>query len=170
MKKRTAGILVTTIALLLAGYVAWCSRSFYIGPRGLESPGIPQEVLAAVPPLAEAVGMMKPEKFRLKSFIRYLCRPYESRSCGKLVAIRSEQDVILVYRTGFHVPAFSFSRSLYFIRKSGRWMHVTEDDYNNHRNRWHTDPWKRSTPPRQPTELMDKALSDTLHLPPAMAS
>lgn len=132
MRRRTAwicSIFAISTTLVLVGYVAWCGRTFYLPPR-MDTTGLPPEVAAAIPALAEKEGMLEAEKFRMDRFLYHLSHPYAERSKTTLSIRRGAEDVIVVsWSRGSPVPSsrgFSVSglSSHYFTRRSGKWQHV----------------------------------------------
>lgn len=158
MRRRTAGLLVTGAVLLVAGYAAWCGRSFYLKPRIDRALWIPEEVMAAIPQAAEKAGMMRLEEFDTRKFIHHLCHPYEKRAGASIIAKKEAQDAIRVMRSE---PLLWFHKnpSIYFILRAGRWQQATELEYKEFKGRWNVDPWKKSSPPKGTEDLMNKALS-----------
>lgn len=142
MKRRTAGLLVTGTVLLVAGYVAWCARTFYMEPPGIDPAGMPQEVVAATPALADAAGMMRKEEFSVERFFHYLRYPHTERPKLGISATRSAGDLIIVSANSpaiiqcFPLPSspppssgpLLGSRWIFFIRKSGKWTQVPEQE------------------------------------------
>lgn len=157
MKRRTAWTCSISAALLIAGYVAWCGRTFYL-PTRLDTTGLPPEVAAEIPALAAKEGILRTEYFRLDSFLYHLCHPYAERPKTTLSIRPEAEDVIVVswlrrspapHSRGFPIAGLS---SFYFIRRSGKWQRVEYDEYFHFRTRLPVPPQEGEPPPRGPME------------------
>jgi hypothetical protein len=158
MRKRTAGLLGTGAVLLIAGYVAWCGRTFFLPPRMEKGLWMPEEVAAVLPQALEKAGMMRPEEFHLKRLVQYLSQPYEKHLRPAIMAEISGGDAIAISRNDW--LRYGVVRpSVYFIRRGGKWQQVTPLEYMDFRNRWNVDPWKKSTPPKGLDDLMRQGFS-----------
>lgn len=138
MKKRTAGVLTTVVVLSLGSYGAWCARTFYMVPPGIDPTDMPPEVVAATPSLAEAAGMMGNEEFGVERLFHYLSHPYAERPKLGISAVRSSEDMIIVSPNtpviigccGVYSPLGTVpsATEIYFIRKSGKWEHAPAEE------------------------------------------
>lgn len=122
MKKRTAGILATATSLLLTGYVAWCSRAYYLRPQMPDLSKVPPEVAALAPAALDSAGMIEPSEFVFRRWLEQLSLPHESRAV-LMVVERPRGDVVMLWRSdgkGFR---------LVFIHEAGVWRQVGEKEF-----------------------------------------
>ena len=122
MRKRTAWLCCISATLVVAGYVAWCGRSFYVEARLPDTTTLPPEVNAMLSPLLDAGEMRRPEAFVPREMIRYLCLPHESKDPAEIRVHEISPDLLSVVR-----HSWSGVMILYFLREDGKWRHVEED-------------------------------------------
>lgn len=122
MRKRTAWLCCISAVLVVAGYVGWCGRSFYLEARIRDAMKLPPEVNAILPPLLDSRNMRRPEAFEPREMIRYLCLPHESRSSAEIRIHEISQDLLFIVR-----DSWSGDQILYFIREDGKWRQTQEE-------------------------------------------
>ncbi|RYD31623.1 MAG: hypothetical protein EOP85_22550 [Verrucomicrobiaceae bacterium] len=135
MRKRTAWVCCVSAILVVGGYVAWCGRSFYLKPE-LKLSNLPPEVAAVVPRLAEDSDMMKAERFRLRAFWGYLCKPY----AGRFNEIRvthhdSRLELLAIKMRGGSTASF--------VQESGKWVRYEDSRQYRMLSDWQMNSYGR---------------------------
>lgn len=123
MKRRTTWISFISATLVVAGYVAWCGRSFYLDARIPDAGKLPPEVNAMLPPLLEDTEIARPEAFVPLEMIRYLCLPHESRGAAEIRIREISPDLLSLVR-----HSRSIYMELHFRRENGKWRPLEEEE------------------------------------------
>jgi hypothetical protein len=77
MKRRKFILLFCLLSLLLGGYAGWCGREFFVHPKIVRAPDIPDEAWAAIEGHFAEEGFPIP-RFRWGRYGHLLMHPYES--------------------------------------------------------------------------------------------
>jgi hypothetical protein len=77
MKKKRALLLFGSIAAMLAGYAAWCGRTFYLSLPLPELREIPEPFRVEARRMIVDHGLAKPDHFQLQALLHLLARPYD---------------------------------------------------------------------------------------------
>ncbi len=104
--------------------MAWCGREYYLKAKPLDTTGLPAEVAATAPRLAEERGMRRPYDFSSRNFLTYLCKPYETRGPGEIGWTRINDngyDFIVIYRN----MRYNY---ISYILRSGKWELISEQE------------------------------------------
>lgn len=78
MTRKRALLLFGSFATLLVGYVAWCTRSMYLGVDPPEMLELPAELRKDARSIIVARGLTRPDRFDLKVVKDLLAKPYKS--------------------------------------------------------------------------------------------
>jgi hypothetical protein len=66
------------LALMIAGYVAWCSRTFWVVVAFPDLSLIPENQRAAAEAAIEAAGLTKPDPFSPELMLKFLMKPFDT--------------------------------------------------------------------------------------------
>lgn len=115
MRKRNAILCGSVFLLVLAGYVAWCWRPFYLKQPIVFENDIPPEVVAAVKEWRETDPSWAPEKFRPREALSLLTNP--RNGYYDTVTVRRERSDNSI---SVREPSACFGRG-YFAVRDGKW-------------------------------------------------
>ena len=105
MKRKRAITLLAGFVLLVAAYLIWCARPFYLKPPLGFQQGVSEEMRQYISAWYEELPFFEPEDFEWSRYAEMLRSPYESRvepvSVGKIGGgiFRDEEMVIAVHRS-----------------------------------------------------------------------
>ena len=138
MTRKRALILSGSFAVSLAGYVAWCTRSMYLGVEPPEMLELPAELRKDAKAIIVERGLTRPDRFDLKVVKNLLAKPYNSAPVEMLVSPLRNPE-------GWHVgrPRRSHWKDEYgadFVLNAGVWQVTPDLDEVNPR------PLKAETP------------------------
>lgn len=108
---------------MIAGYVAWCSRAFYLTVAIPEIPPLPEESRLLFIREIEASGLQKPMEFRMNLFWRNLVHPYDSSS-APIRVYQPDYATVLATRPGKYVstPKGYYGPAVELVERDGRWV------------------------------------------------
>ena len=121
MTKRRAVQFFGGLAVVMIGYVAWCSREMYL-PVGMpDLSEVPTDALPLVLQEIESTGFGKPEKFDFKVFLYRLSDPIDPHP------VQSD----LMFGTGDRILGVRSDRGLvfWFQKEGGRWIKMDPKDF-----------------------------------------
>ena len=125
MRRKHAIYIFLLTGGMIAAYVAWGARSFYLAPKELDYSKLPQEIRAVAPGLVKASGMLEPEPFNGTRLINLLMDPRASER-QKLRSTALGKDLILIFRADG--IAMTGPRLL-FAKDASGWRHITEKEF-----------------------------------------
>lgn len=78
MTKLRASVLFGSLTLMIAGYTAWCSRTFWVRVDPPDFSPIPESQRAAAQAAVEEFGLTTPDPFSWKVMRELLMKPYDT--------------------------------------------------------------------------------------------
>lgn len=78
MTKPRALVLFGSLTFLIAGYTAWCSRTFWMGVGPPDLSPIPESQRAAAQAAVEEAGLTRPDPFSWEVLGELLMKPYDT--------------------------------------------------------------------------------------------
>ncbi len=103
-------LLFGVLSAMVAGYVAWCSRTFYLRAPLPDLSLWSEEFRSVASSEIEAEGLRNPEKFRFKRFVELLTKPYDSAP-SRILTIPTKGGGVLICRRHARYPVVFLVKS-----------------------------------------------------------
>lgn len=126
MRKRPAILLFGGLAVVPVGYVAWCSREFYLRADMPYLLDLPEDVRPIAEQAVEDSGLRKPQEFDFETFLYRLSDPYDPHPTRTQVSLIDRH--LMGFRSDRIKPSFCLKE------ENGRWVAKDPSDFDFVRN------------------------------------
>jgi hypothetical protein len=132
MKRRNAFLLGSAFLLVLAGYVAWCWRAFYLSPPVHYANAPSEEVIGLIKRWQKESPLGAPVSFHLQNAIHMLAKPslrhYWVPMEARLARAESGEMMCEIWSfgsVGCGMDSNRYYRRDGYIKRNGKWMYET---------------------------------------------